>query len=199
MIQRVAAFFLVALVMVGCTTTQPPMKEYTITLKPAKSFAKGSCKKYDLKVSQVFVGSSLMSKSMKYRVGEYAEYAYNRSQWSEDPNKALTQAIVANLQETGIFKSVSDYRSFSKSDYTLESRVDRFVQGYSSDEKHSFAAVDLTFQLIENATARVVATKHITKEERLSVVGAAAGVAGLNRLFSEALSEMDQWIDGSCK
>jgi ABC-type uncharacterized transport system auxiliary subunit len=191
---------LVGLFFVACSTTYPAITEYRISVPKQKvKSPESSCKRDTLKVSQVFVTSSLMSKEMKYVVGEYKEYSYNESEWAEQPNKALSDAIVKVLEDSGLFAHVSSYKSFSSSNYTLETNVAAFTQHFSSDEKSSFVKIDMTFSLIDNSSAMVIASKHIVKEKKVMKADAQSGVTALNELLFTTLQEMTQWIAKGCK
>ena len=188
------------LIFTACSTTYPAITQYRISVDVHKSDTLQSlCKKSSLKVSQAFVKSSLMSKKMKYVVGEYQEGAFNQSEWAEDPNKAITDVIVQSLQNAGIFETVTSYKSFSSSDYTLESSVADFTQYFTADEKSSVAKIDISFVLVDNATAQVVATKHIVKELQTKDANAKSGVDALNTLLQESLREMQAWLAKSCR
>ncbi len=188
-------FFLTA-----CSTTHPAITEYRINVHTKVSRdIQSSCQQHSLTVAQVFVKSSLMSKKMKYVVGKYKEYAYNQSEWAENPNRAITDAIVKALQDAAVFQTVQSYKSFSRSDYTLESRVDDFTQYFSEDEKESYVRTSITFSLIDNKTAEVVGSKQITKEKKIQDADAKSGVVALNELLSESLREMQTWIAKSCE
>ena len=190
----------ISLFFVACSTTYPAITQYRIATPDVTSEALAkSCKKETLKVSQVFVKSSLMSKKMKYIVGAYKEYAYNESEWAEQPNKALSDVIVTTLQDAGIFANVVSYKSFSSSDYTLETNVAAFTQHFTADEKHSFVKIAMSFSLIDNATGLVVASKDIVKTKETQNTNAQSGVIALNELLTVTLREMQIWIAKSCK
>jgi len=191
---------ILGLFFVACSTTYPAITEYRITVPTLKQQAlNSSCKEHTLKVSRVFVKSSLMGKEMKYIVGEYKEYAYNKSEWAEQPNKALSDMIVKVVEDSGTFAHVSSYKSFSSSDYTLETNVAEFTQHFSSDEKNSFVKIDMTFSLIDNNSAMVVASKHIVNEKKVTHPDAQSGVQALNELLLSTLHEMTQWLAKGCK
>jgi ABC-type uncharacterized transport system auxiliary subunit len=195
----ILAILLVA-VFVGCTTTYPPVTEYRIEALPKRvNFKQSSCKAHSLKVSQVFVKSALMSKKMKYVVNAYEEYAYNQSEWAEDPNKAITDVLVSDLEQTGIFDTVTSYKSFSSSDYTLECRIADFTQYFTENEKHSFVKIAMTFTLIDNKTAKVIATKTIQDKMDTKQADAKSGVVALNRLLQKSLVSLNSWLAGSCR
>ncbi len=140
-----------------------------------------------------------MSKKMKYVVGKYKEFAYNQSEWAENPNRAISDVIVKALESANIFQTAGSYKSFSRSDYTLESRVDLFSQYFSEDKKESFVKIAIVFSLIDNKTAKIIASKHISKERKIQKANAQSGVIALNELLGESLDEMIQWISGSCE
>ncbi len=195
---RVYIAIISALFLVGCSTTYPAITEYKIAVDSNVSKVQSSCKQNSLTVAQVFVKSSLMKKDMKYVVGKYQEFAYNQAAWAQTPNRAITDALVSTLQHEHIFTSVQSYKSFSHSEYTLESRVNDFMQYFNKDEKESHAIVDITFTLIDNATAEVVATKEIRKVKKTENVDAQSGVKALNELLTQTLREMSGWLAGSC-
>jgi ABC-type uncharacterized transport system auxiliary subunit len=188
------------LFLTACSTTYPAITEYRIDadIKTPQDI-KGSCRQHSLTVAQVFVKSSLMSKKMKYVVGKYKEYAYNQAEWAQNPNRAISDELVKAIQNANVFKTVDSYKSFSRSDYTLQSRVDEFSQYFSADEKESFAKVSITFSLIDNKTAKIIASRQIIKEKKTQNPDAQSGVVALNELLAESLKEMTEWISGSCQ
>ena len=193
-----SAFLL--LLLTACSTTYPAVTQYRIAPQESvQTLHKSSCKQHSVKVAQAFVRSSLMSKKMKYVLGAYQEGAFNQSEWAEDPNKAITDAIVKSLQSSSLFESVASYRSFSTSDYTLESNVAEFTQHFALDEKSSYVKIDITFRLINNQTMQVVAVKHIVKELATQKADAPSGVEALNVLLTQSLREMQEWIAESCR
>ena len=190
----------VLLFVTACSTTYPAVTQYRIETQDLQNSSQTSlCKKSSLKVSQAFVRSSLMSKKMKYVVGEYQEGAFNQSEWAEDPNKAISDAIVKSLRDAKIFQTVTSYKSVSNAQYTLESSVAEFTQYFSKDEKSSFAKLDITFTLLDSATGTVLSSKRIRKQMPTKSVDAQGGVAALNVLLQESLREMQNWIAKSCQ
>ena len=187
-----------AFLLSACSTTHPAITGYRLDTNSSKISIKSNCKAKSLKVSQVFLKSSLMSKQMKYVVGQYEEYAFNDSEWSQNPNKAITQEIVKELDNADMFSSVESYKSFTRADYTLESSVLEFTQHFSSDERTSFVKVDISFSLIDNKTMQVMATKHFIKELKTDAPTAASGVKALNILLAECLREMKLWLAKDC-
>jgi len=198
---KTVAALIVAFLFMACSRTYPAITEYRIAPSGVTSteIIQSSCKNETLKISQVFVKSSLMSKEMKYVVGEYQEYAYNQSEWAEYPNKAITDVIVEYLSRANIFSNVSSYKSFSSSTYTLETNIAEFTQYYSKDEKNSFVRLDITFSLVDNATGKIVDSKHIFKEKKTKATDAQSGVVALNELLFESLREMQMWLAKSCQ
>jgi ABC-type uncharacterized transport system auxiliary subunit len=187
------------LLLSACSTTYPAITQYKIDVSKNMQKTQSHCSDKALKVSQVFVKSSLMSKKMKYIVGQYKEFAFNQSEWAQDPNRAITNEIVDVLRASGSFRSVVSYKSMSSSDYTLETTVDDFTQYFSTDENSSLVKVAISFSLIDNATRKIIATKQITREKKTKENTAQSGVKALNSLLSESLREMSFWLAKSCK
>jgi len=188
------------LFLAACSTTYPAVSQYRIeTESQHNTLHVRVCKKHSLKVSQAFVRSSLMSKKMKYVVGKYQEGTFHQSEWAEELNRAITDAIVESLRDANLFQTVASYKSTSATEYTLESSVAEFTQYFSKDEKSSFVKLDITFMLIDNASGKVLSSKRIVKEMPTKSADAKGGVAALNSLLQESLHEMQKWIVKSCK
>ncbi|QOP45206.1 ABC-type transport auxiliary lipoprotein family protein [Sulfurimonas paralvinellae] len=188
------------LVFTACSTTYPAVTQYRLTVQEAQKGAlQSNCKEHSLKVSQAFVKSSLVSKEMKYTLGAYQEGRFNRSEWAEDLNRALSDTIVSSLEDSALFQNVTSYKSLSGSDYTLETRVSDFTQHFSDDQKSSVVKVDMTFTLIDNKTGMAVSSKHIVKEMPTKSPDAKSGVEALNQVLNEVLHTMHIWIAGTCQ
>jgi len=195
---RVVVSSLVLLFFMACSTTYPAVTYYRVTTLH-KSLQKGVCKKDSIKVAQSLLPSSLMSKKMRYVVGEYEEGTFHQSAWAEELNRAISDAIVTSLRDANLFATVTSYKSTAVTEYRLESSVAEFTQHFSRDEKHSFVKLDITFMLVDNATSKVIATKHIVKEFPTQSADAKGGVRALNSALQESLREMQIWLEKSCK
>ena len=192
--------FIAAFLFSACSTTYPAVTEYKINVDTNnRQQIVSSCKNESLKVAQVFVSAPLMQKEMHYVVGKYQEGTFNQSAWAQSPNRALTDAIVQRVQKEHIFATVESYKSFSSAKYTLESSVHEFTQYFSEDEKVSHAVVDISFTLIDNATAKIVSTKEILKMKTTKEATAKSGVEALNELLTQTLRELSSWLAGSCR
>jgi cholesterol transport system auxiliary component len=191
---------LVTFLLLGCSSVQPTIVEYKISLKPIEynSLSK-RCKNNSLKVSQAFSSSSLMSSQMKYTEGDNKIYAYSQAQWSNSPSKEVSRQLVRVLRDSKLFKSVQSSKSRSKSDFILETNLDDFMQYYSDDSLKSYVKIVLNLSLIDSKINQVVAAKTFSAEMDTKTLDALGGVEGLDRALSEVLAQSVEFLNEVCK
>lgn len=184
----------------ACTVTTPHMVEYRLQTQPATiSFESASCKEKSLKVSQVFSQNTLMTQKMKYVQDGFQEYAFSESEWSQSPNKSLTQEILQSVRATKLFKNVQGYKSRSKSDYLLESSIEEFMQHFSHDAKSSYVDIAIAFTLVDMKSSEVVDSITIRKRVPVNELSAQGGVKAFNEGLNELLMEKNSWLNEVCK
>lgn len=190
----------IALLFVGCATTQPSITEYTINtnIHSGDSSSKG-CFEKSLKVSQAFSTSNLMSLKMNYAQGDYEQFVYSESQWADSPNRAVTSGILKLLREAKLFKSVQTDKSRSKNDFILETNIEDFMQYFSNDSKESYANIVISLTLIDSNTSLIVATKTLSFQVKANTLDAKGGVEALSKALENILVQARDWLGEVCK
>lgn len=197
---KIVSVVIALMLLSGCSITQRYKEAYR--LQTNHSFTPQNaelCRDKTIKVSQSFSKSTLMTREMRYIEGEYNEYIFSESEWSQSPNSAITQEITQSLRSWGIFGSVQGYRSRSKSDYILESSVEDFMQYFSRDLKSSFVNVVIHFTLVNAADSQVLKSFTFSKKIDVATVDAKGGVVALNQALSEILHEKNIWLSEVCR
>ena len=188
------------LFLTACTVSQPHIVEYRIKPPlPTKSYDATECKEKSIKVSQAFSANSLMVKKMKYTSEGFKEYSFNESEWSQSPNRAITQEIVRSIRASKLFRSVQSYKSRSESELILESTIEDFSQYFNEKEKHSYVKVLLSMSLLDAKTGRVLGMKQFSKKLQSETLDAQGGVKALNRALADTLIQSNVWLNKVCR
>lgn len=190
------------LLLSGCVTIKkPPITEYKIissAVNLKKNELSANCRDKSLKIAQAFSPNSLMSLSMDYVEAENRVFSYTKSQWQEDPNSAITQELLKNIRDSGLFSNVESSKSRSKSEWVLETNIEEFVQFFSKDMKSSYVKVIITLTIIDTKTGFVVATKTFSSKIDAKTLDADGGVEALDIALSKVISQNIEWLSGVC-
>ncbi len=141
-----------ALALGGCGKV-PQTRYYTIDAGlPA---APGSqALPYDIAVARFSAPQVLAQDRLIFRPGSHQVDYYQYRRWSDPPADLVTQALLAHLRRTGLFRSVSTLQGAPRSDYVLRGRVDH-LEEVNSDENVS-VHVTLALEAVDTKTRAVV-------------------------------------------
>lgn len=181
----------------GCSVTHPVITDYRIDPNVNFSVTPSGCKKRSIKVSPVFSNVSLSSTTMRYSVRRYKEYSYTESAWADTPNRVIANKLVNVLDNSGLFDGVYGYKSSKHGDLVLEMSINEFIQSFSEAEDSSDAKIDISFNLIERKSGKLISSKRFTKEIKTKTLDAQGGVEALNILLGEVLEDTVVWLSGS--
>jgi cholesterol transport system auxiliary component len=202
MMKRHTILAALAVVMLGgCSlqTTGPAVTEYR--LKPVtveKRTAPTACSEQTLKVSVTLAPDLFKSSQIHYADAEFRQYDYLRSRWAESPDRQLRHFVESVIAQSGLFKSVVTYNSQVYSDYYLEPKINNFMQ-YFNDDGTATVQVDMEFTLMDQESARAVATMHVNRSEPTPTADALGAVKAFNAIMQESLYETIGWLDDTCK
>ncbi|MDA3908030.1 MAG: ABC-type transport auxiliary lipoprotein family protein [Sulfurimonas sp.] len=198
----VRVYFAVLLVFLlsGCSTIEPAVTEYKLSLKALNhSSDSKECRDKSLKVSQAFSSSSLMSLQMNYVLDGHKIYAYSQAQWNNSPNKEISSKVVKALRESKLFKNTQNSKSRGKADLILEINIEDFMQYYSKDLSQSHVRVEVSFTLIDSITSEVIATETFSAKKEASSLDAPGGVKGLDAALTNVLGQGLDFLNEVCK
>ncbi|MGE4396092.1 MAG: ABC-type transport auxiliary lipoprotein family protein [Sulfurimonas sp.] len=191
---------ILALFFGGCTTIKPSVAQYSIALDDLKinSSALGF-KEKSLKISKAFASSSLSSHRMEYMESDHRVFAYSQSQWQETPSVMIESILLKSIREAGLFESVHPSKSRIKSDFILETNIERFMQFFSEDMKESHVEVVLNLSLIDAKTNTLFKSRTFISKSTTKSPDAEGGAEAFKRALSEIMMQNIEWLDGVCR
>ena len=195
------SFFLIlsVLLLAGCSFTKPSMTEYRINLDDSTTnLTAGGCIDKSMKVSQAFSSTTLMTKDMSYAQGADKQFVYSQSQWSLDPNHAITSEILTLVREMRLFRSVQSSKSRSISSWVLEINIEDFMQYFNEDSTKSHVNTVISLTIINSKNSKVVSSKTFKSRVEVDSLDANGGVEALNRALLNTLVQSREWLAGVC-
>ncbi|TKI69280.1 hypothetical protein FCU45_07100 [Sulfurimonas crateris] len=184
----------------GCTTIKPSVAQYSVAIDDLKinSSALGF-KEKSLKISKAFSSSSLSSHRMEYMESNRRVFAYSQSQWQESPSVMIESILLKSIREAGLFKSVHPSKSRIKSDFILETNIEKFMQFFSEDMKESHVEVVLNLSLIDSKTNNVFKNQTFSSKAMTKSLDAQGGAEAFKSALSEIIMQNIEWLDGVCR
>lgn len=197
---KYALVFVISLLFSGCISSIPPKIEFRVNSKvDVKPIAQNGCKDKSLKIAQAFSSSSLLSKDMSYRLGDYKQYKYSEALWSISPNRAITMEFLSLIRNSKLFKSVQVSKSRSRSDVILEINIEDFMQYFNNNSTLSHVNVVISVSLINARKNSVFDTQTFSKKIKVKELNSRAGVEGLNIALNDVLKQSNLWLGDVCK
>ncbi|WP_304546080.1 ABC-type transport auxiliary lipoprotein family protein [Sulfurimonas microaerophilic] len=181
----------------GCSVTYPSVTDYRIDPQVELPVKQNRCKKHSIKVSPIFSNVSLSSTAMRYSVGRYKEYSFTQSAWSDSPSRMIANKLVNVLDDSALFDGVYGYKSSKSGDLVLEMSINEFIQSFNEAGDRSDAKIDISFNLIEKKSGKLIASKNFFKVMKTKTADAEGGVEALNILLGEVLEDTVVWLSGS--
>jgi len=196
------SFFIIIsiLLLSGCSVTKPSMTEYRINLDNSSvNLGADGCIDKSIKISQAFSKITMMTKDMSYAQGIDKQFVYSQSQWSIDPNHAITSEILKLLRDTKLFKSVQSSKSRSISDWVMEINIEDFMQYFNEGSTSSHVNVVISLAIIDSKTKRIISSDTFGSKVEASTLDAGGGVKALNIALLNTLLESKEWLAKVCK
>jgi ABC-type uncharacterized transport system auxiliary subunit len=148
------ALLTVILLLTGCG--KPPMLVQKYIFEYSSPVPRASLPLEEgLKVEQFSVAQAYNSTAMIYQANPYKTETYSYSRWRVNPGYMVTDYLVRDLRNSGLFKAVFSSGSAGNSRFVLEGGVEEILE---VDEPGSWKAA-----LTLNATLLDVSQKEITK------------------------------------
>ena len=176
----------------GCSSTQPPLKIYTLK---AESVPHSPSKQYHTKILKVAYTGSIkerFSDMMHFSYSSAEQGEYQNSQWSNDVGMLLQGVLVEALSSSGLFKTVLSYNSSVAEDYRLESTL--FAFSHSIRGTYSYAVVSIQFNLIDIQSGRLLKSRRFSYREDTETTDAKGYVEATNRIMTKLSRDLLQWI-----
>jgi cholesterol transport system auxiliary component len=160
-----AAAFLLA----GCGKPPVMVHKYLLEYPPPEAPRRAQVPE-GLRVELFAVAQAFNSPAMAYRSESYRSETYRYHRWRVNPGNLVTDFLLRDLRQTGLFKGVFGYDSTARPRFVLEGAVEEFQE---VDEAEAWrAALALNITLLdtskEEITQRVVFQKNYRASEPLT-------------------------------
>lgn len=144
-----------------------------------------------LKVERFSAALSCNGPEMVYRSGPYRRNVYPYHRWRINPGDMVTDFLLRDLREAGLFRAVFSYRDRSAAWLVLQGSLREFFEKRDGDGGQSVLTVTLTLLDLRESdlTARVLFQKAYELSTPLAEQGPASMAKGMSasmEAFSEA-------------
>lgn len=158
-----------ALGLAGCG--KPPVMVHKYLLEyPAPEVPRHPPVPEGLRVELFAVAQAFNTAAMAYRSASYKSEAYRYHRWRVNPGNLVTDFLLRDLRQAGLFKGVFGYDSTARPRFGLEGAVEEFQERDEGDTWR--AALGLNITLLdttkEEITQRVVFQKNYRAAEALT-------------------------------
>ena len=208
-VQRLSAVLPSALVLLlsvsfftGCLKRDKPStfaERYTFEY-PSPGFSELAPIHEAIKIERFSVARAFNTKSMVFRPEPYKLDTYASNRWMINPGDMVSDYLLRDLRNSGLFKAAFSYRNLEDARYVLEGSVDDFLEIDAAD-KHT-AALTISITLLDlsrsGAPDRVLFQKQYQTSEplpkRTSAGLAQAMSAGMEKLSSMIIRDIHQAV-----
>lgn len=148
-------------------------------------------------VSQFRADVSYENDKIVYRDSPYEVQYYHYRRWVAPPKKIVTERVVRDYQDSGVFESVVKLPSATVVDYILTGQIQAFEEW---DEEDSwYGVVTLEFELLDPSNHEVIWTKQfsektpVSAKEPVEVVRAIS--ESLGKVIDKSITEVRQALN----
>lgn len=185
------------IVITGCVTEKlPPISTYNIypDLDVLHPVLDTNPQTSDiLKLGRISSRNAFSGTDIVYSDTRYGQNSYAYSRWSDSPPSMLLVIFQQALEKSGGYMAVVPYSSQSKSDLLLESTLFDFSQ-HINDDGTSDGIVRMRFNLIDNKTKRVIASRDFVASAPATSKNVIGAVAALNKAVAGLTKELIEWL-----
>ena len=186
-----AGFWLLALAPAGCG--KPPVMVHKYLLEyPAPEAPRHPRVPEGLRVELFAVAQAFNSPAMAYRSESYKSETYRYHRWRVNPGNLVTDFLLRDLRQAGLFKAVFGYDSTARPRFVLEGAVEEFQEKDEGEVWQAALALNITLldTTEEEITRKVVFQKNYRAAEPL----ADKTPKGLADAMSRAMQKVSQAI-----
>jgi ABC-type uncharacterized transport system auxiliary subunit len=187
-------FFLLCL-FAGCGKPPTLVQKYILDY-PAPTVAASPKMGEVIKVELFSVAQVYNSPAMIYQPAPFKSDAYNYHRWRVNPGNLVTDYLVRDLRNSGLFKAVLPFGSSGKSRFLLEGGVEEFQETDAPEGWYAALALNITLLDLsrQELPERVVFQKNYRTVEPLTEKtpqGLAQGMSrAMQRLSGEIIGDI---------
>jgi ABC-type uncharacterized transport system auxiliary subunit len=177
------------------------IEQYTIEY-PSPVFAGLSKIDTTIKVNLFSVNHAFNSAAMVYRPDSFQQDTYNYSRWIVNPGDMISDYLLRDLRNSGLFTAVFSYSDTEDAGFLLQGSVEKFLEVDGKDGSRTELTLNVT--LLDAAqrelTKRIVFQKNYVLSgplEAKTAGGFAAGMSKAVELFSvQLIKDIYQSVKG---
>ena len=195
----VAWFFLI-LLLVGCG--KPPMAVTKYIMEyPAPVSGSPPRLADSIQVEQFAVAQVFNTTDMVYRPDPYRSQAYAYNRWRVNPGYMVTDSLIRDLTQSGLFQGVFPGSSGGNARFKVEGAVEEFQEIDEPDGWTAALAVSVTLldTTAENALEKVVFQKSYRVVEPLAAKTPAGLAQGMSRAMEQASARIVRDLYEGCR
>jgi ABC-type uncharacterized transport system auxiliary subunit len=144
---EVQFIFLLLILASGCNLGAKPaylVNQYTLEY-PSPALKETAQINELIKVERFFVAQIFDSLSMVYKEGPNLRNVDVYNRWRIKPGDMVTDYLVRDLRNSGLFRAIFSYNDSIKTQYLLEGQVDEFLEVNERDGRKAVLSLNVTF------------------------------------------------------
>ena len=158
-----------------------------------------------IKVERFSVANAFDTSAIVYRDGPNLRNIDPYNRWRTKPGDMVTDFLVRDLRDSGLFQAVFSYNQNEETRYLLEGQVNEFMESKDKDGFQAILSLDVTFQDLskKEVTERIIFQKSYGYTEPLekeTYGGLAQAMSKATENFSrQMMMDLHQAISASKK
>ena len=191
---RLMVILIPILLLSGCFTRTKPyymVEQYTLEYNPP--VIQGTTALDELmKVERFSVAQSFNSTAMVYKPDLFKLAIYNYSRWRVNPGDLVTDYLLRDLRNSGIFRAVFSYRDAETTRFILKGGIEEFLE---LDEQNSAKAMlSISVALLDLSEKEITRKVLFQKGYRFSEPLKERTAEGLARGMSNAMAQFSEQL-----
>jgi cholesterol transport system auxiliary component len=151
-----------------------------------------------IKVERFSVSPAFNSTAMIYRENPFGRDAYHYERWRVNPGDMVTDLIVRDLRNSGLFRAIFSYHDVEETRLLLEGQVEEFLELEEKDSWKAMLGVTITFlDLMKKEPAEKVVFQRSYRFVELFAEKTPEGLAGgmskaMERFSKQLIRDLEQ-------
>lgn len=175
----------------ACGASGPPTRYYALDLPrspPAAERLAHTAVLMPIRAGEIAGQGRIVYRESPHEVGFYE---YHR--WAEDPEDSVADALASELLARGTFASVTPFDGRTQADFILRGELRRIEEiDYEGPVK---ASVEISLELVDAATSRVVWSDRSCAEEVVAAAEVRSVVERLSESADQAIKRLAGQLD----
>lgn len=177
----------------GCFPgSKPPHMIQLYMLDYASPGSAGTCLDHLIRIDRFSVAQSYNSAAMLYRPETYRVAVYNYHRWRANPGDMVTDYLLRDFRESGLFRAVFSYRQSESTRFVVDGAIEEFVESREPDGWQVILGLQVALLDLSQAeiTRKVVFQKRYRTAQPIGHESPDAFAAGMSAAMAWVSTEM---------